>query len=82
MFIIKSGSCYEWFSSFKLCISFWLDLGSNFVFCGLNNIEIFKLSDGDIYKIVVMEMGMYKLIYIFFRDELGMDIDNIDLAWI
>ncbi len=36
------------------------------------------LKDGDIYKIAVSRNGMYKLSYNFLKNELGMDIDNID----
>ncbi|MCB0569043.1 MAG: type IX secretion system sortase PorU [Phaeodactylibacter sp.] len=36
------------------------------------------LKDGDIYKIAVNRNGVYKLTYSFLKDELGMNIDNID----
>ena len=36
------------------------------------------LKDGDIYKIAVSSNGMYKLTYNFLKNELGMDVDNID----
>lgn len=78
--IIKSGSRYERLSSFRLRISFRPDPGSNIAFRGPNNTETSKLSDGDIYKIAVTETGMHKLTYSFLKDELGMDIDNIDPA--
>lgn len=36
------------------------------------------LRDGSIYKIAVTETGIQKLTYGFLKDQLGMDIDNID----
>ena len=36
------------------------------------------LSDGDIYKFAVSETGIYKLDYEFLKNEMGMDVDNID----
>jgi len=38
------------------------------------------LSDGDIYKIAVSENGIHKITHAFLKDELGIDIDNIDPA--
>ncbi|MFT7606949.1 MAG: hypothetical protein ACI8VT_004552, partial [Saprospiraceae bacterium] len=37
-----------------------------------------ELSDGDIYKIAVTETGMHKMSYEFLKNELGIDIDNIN----
>ncbi|MEO1262467.1 MAG: type IX secretion system sortase PorU [Bacteroidota bacterium] len=36
------------------------------------------LEDGDIYKFAVSETGVYKLDYGFLKNDLGIDIDNID----
>jgi hypothetical protein len=36
------------------------------------------LSDGDIYKFAVKETGVHKLDYNFLKNEMGIDIDNID----
>ncbi len=36
------------------------------------------LSDGDIYKFEVTETGVYKLDYNFLKNEMGIDVDNID----
>ena len=37
-----------------------------------------QLSDGDLFKIAVTDDGIHQLSYSFLKDELGMDIDNID----
>jgi hypothetical protein len=78
--IIKQGSRYERLTSFKLRISFRPDPGNSIAFRGPDNTENSKLSDGNIYKIAVSESGMHKLTYSFLKEELGMDIDNIDPA--
>ncbi|MEM1323278.1 MAG: type IX secretion system sortase PorU [Bacteroidota bacterium] len=36
------------------------------------------LNDGDIYKIAIKEEGLHRLSYSFLKDELKIDIDNID----
>ncbi|MFK7809807.1 MAG: type IX secretion system sortase PorU [Saprospiraceae bacterium] len=36
------------------------------------------LSDGDVYKVSVEGYGIHKMTYSFLKDELGLDIDNID----
>jgi Peptidase family C25/FlgD Ig-like domain len=38
------------------------------------------LSDGDIYKIAVAKNGIHKITYAFLKDELGIDIDNVNPA--
>ncbi len=45
---------------------------------GPTNTTLSVLADGDIYKIAVPTDGMYKMDYSFLKDELGIDIDNID----
>ena len=42
------------------------------------NIHTSVLSDGDIYKFAVSETGVYKLDYNFLKNEMGIDVDNID----
>lgn len=44
----------------------------------LNGTTLSKLNDGSIYKIAVSEAGVYKMSYAFLKDELKIDIDNID----
>ncbi|MFT5801261.1 MAG: hypothetical protein ACI956_001068, partial [Nonlabens sp.] len=38
------------------------------------------LTDGDIYKIAVSQNGIHKITHAFLKDELGIDIDNINPA--
>lgn len=38
------------------------------------------LSDGEIYKVAVSKSGVHKITHTFLKDELGIDIDNIDPA--
>jgi hypothetical protein len=44
------------------------------------NTEESILSNGDIYKIAVSSTGVHKLSYAFLKDQLGIDLDNIDPA--
>ncbi len=37
-----------------------------------------ELFDGEIFKIAVYETGVYKIDYLFLKDSLGIDIDNIN----
>ncbi len=43
-----------------------------------NNTTTSKLADGTIYKLAVNNTGMHRLSYSFLKEELGVDIDNID----
>ena len=78
--VIRQGSRYERLSQFKIRITYRPSTNGNLAFRGPGNTETSKLSDGDIYKIAVSETGIHKLTYSFLKDELGMDIDNIDPA--
>lgn len=44
------------------------------------DVTVSALADGDIYKFAVAEPGMHKLDYTFLKDELGIDIDNVNPA--
>ena len=44
----------------------------------LNGTTLSALADGDIFKIAIEQNGVHKLTYDFLKDDLGIDIDNID----
>ncbi len=81
--IVKNGSQYERLSSFKLRVSLRPAApNTSITLRGPNNTENSKLSDGDIFKVAVAQTGMHKLTYAFLKEELGMDIDNVNPAQI
>ncbi len=43
-----------------------------------DDVLVSKLADGTIYKISVNQRGIHKLTYDFLRNDLGMNVDNID----
>lgn len=75
--IIKKGGSYEKLVSFDLTVNF---LPKNNAAAARNTDHTFNsvLKDGTIYKIAVNETGIQKLDYNFLKDELKIDIDNID----
>lgn len=74
--IIRTGSRYQKVTDFELSVIWRPD----------NRAQVrgpeFKTSsalrDGSLYKVAVTETGMHKLTYGFLKDQLGMDLDNID----
>jgi hypothetical protein len=74
--IRKNGAGYEKLVDFELRI-LWRP-STQISFRGPNNTENSVLQDGSIYKIAVSQNGIHKLTYTFLKDELGMDLDNID----
>lgn len=78
--IVSAGNRYDRLSSFKIRISFRPAPGNSIGLRGPDNTETSKLSEGDLYKIAVTETGIHKLTYSFLKNELEVDIDNIDPA--
>ena len=76
--IIKKGNRYEKLISFQLHIDFQPLTRNNTVQRGPENTYNSVLKDGIIYKIAVSESGIHKLDYNFLKEELKIDIDNID----
>lgn len=76
--IISKGSQYERLTRLDLRINFIAM--PNVVKRGPLNTEESILSSGDIYKIRVSNTGIHKISYAFLKDELNIDIDNIDPA--
>jgi len=76
--IIKKGNRYEKLVSFDLKVTFTAK-STNFA-NARNTDHTFNsvLKDGDIYKIAVTKRGIQKLDYNFLKEELKIDIDNID----
>ncbi len=76
--IIKKGNSYEKLISFDLQVTF--NPRSAKVANSRNIDHTFNsvLKDGAIYKIAVTKRGIQKLDYAFLKDELKIDIDNID----
>ncbi len=76
--IIKRGNSYEKLVSFDLRVTF--SPTTTEVAKARNTDHTFNsvLKDGAIYKIAVTNRGVQKLDYAFLKDELGIDIDNVD----
>ncbi len=75
--IIQRAGRYERLRSFELRIS--LQPGNAAVAMrDPDNTFQSVLRDGSIYKIAIAQTGMHKLTYNFLKDELQIDIDNID----
>ncbi len=74
--IIKQGNEYQRVTSINLRVNFTPDPTP--AFRGPTNTEVSVLSDGSIYKIATTNFGIHKLTYSFLKNDLGMDIDNID----
>lgn len=75
--IVRRGGRYERLSAFELRVR-RLPGGETVTQRGPTNTETSALADGDIYKVAITETGMQKLTYGYLKDELGIDIDNID----
>ncbi len=74
--IRKSGNSYERLVSFEIRLSYRPQTPPSANRGGHTYTS--ALSDGDIYKFEVTETGIYKLDYNFLKNELGVDVDNID----
>ena len=78
--IIKNGNNFEKLRSFDLSIQTIPEPEKNSFPRGPEYTFNSVLKDGDIYKIGIKETGIHKLSYSFLKDELKIDIDNIDPA--
>lgn len=74
--IIRSGSGFQRLKSFEVQIN-WRPKAQT-SFRGPDNTENSVLETGVIYKIAVTQNGIHKLTYNFLKEDLGMDIDNVD----
>jgi len=76
--IIKKGNSYEKLVSFELAVNFSPKANANSIARKTEHTFNSVLKDGTIYKIAVNQSGVQKLDYNFLKDELKVDIDNID----
>ncbi|MCB0630797.1 MAG: type IX secretion system sortase PorU [Saprospiraceae bacterium] len=74
--IIKNGMRYRKLEDFELTVT-WRP-GNTGAVRGPEFKTESALAGGSIYKIAVTETGIHKLTYGFLKDQLGVDIDNID----
>ena len=74
--IRKNGGSYEKLVEFELKINWRPQYDISFR--GPDNTENSVLQNGSIYKIAVSQTGLHKLTYAFLKDQLGMNLDNID----
>lgn len=74
--IVKRGSQYE--KVIELTIVVNETPTTEITFRSPENTENSILEDGDIYKIAIAEDGVYQLTYDFLKDQLAIDIDNIN----
>ena len=74
--IVQRGGRYERLTGFTLRVR-RLPGGQSVAQRGPTNTETSVLSDGDIYKVAIVEGGLQKLTYSYLKDELGIDIDNV-----
>lgn len=75
--IIQKGTTYERLDSYEIEVS-WTISPSTFAKNGNEPTRNSVLSVGTLHKIAVSETGVYQLSYDFLKNELSMDIDNID----
>lgn len=74
--IVKRNGQYERLTSFQLRVNFTPTPSPSLR--GPENTEVSVLSNGDIYKLGITNTGIQKLTYSFLKDQLNIDIDNID----
>lgn len=74
--IIQTGGRYQKLTKVQLSVSWRPD--NRIAVRGPEFKTSSALRDGTIYKIAVTETGIYKLSYGFLKDQLGIDLDNID----
>ena len=74
--IITSGGQFQRLTKVQIKVSQTAD--SRAAFRTPNDVRTSVLSDGLLYKIAVTETGMQKLTYNFLRNDLGIDIDQVD----
>ena len=74
--IIRNGNRYQRLTQFRLQVDWQAQAPLQFRDPG--NTFTSALSDGDLYKVGISSPGIYQLSYDFLRDELGVDVDNIN----
>ncbi len=73
--ITKNGNSFEKLTSFKIKVTVQ---NTPTVLSNRTNTFTSVLTDGDIYKISTEQYGIHKLSYDFLKNDLDIDIDNID----
>ncbi len=76
--IIKEGNQYKRLVSIDLEIQWLPKSGSDLRFRGPEYAFNSVLKDGAIYKLAVSENAIHRISYTFLKEELNIDIDNID----
>ena len=76
--IIKEGNQYKRLVSIDLNIQWLPKSGSDRRFRGPEHAFNSVLKDGAIYKLAVSENAIHRISYTFLKEELNIDIDNID----
>lgn len=76
--IIKQGNTYQKLVSFELNVVFQKQETAKAAARGPEHTFNSVLKDGTIYKIAVSETGIQKLDYNFLKEQLKIDIDNVD----
>ena len=74
--IVKRNGQYQRLINFQLSIRFIPEPAP--AFRGPENTETSALADGDVYKLAISQTGIHKLTYSFLKDEMNIDIDNVD----
>ncbi len=74
--IIKNGGQYQRLTRVDLRVTHIFEAPA--IKRGPENTTNSKLSNGEVYKISVNASGIHKLSYAFLKDDLGIDIDNVD----
>ena len=73
--MIKSGNQYQRLTSIEIRVTL---IPKPQIFNRSPPTFTSEFSDGDLYKIGVTESGVHKLTYSFLKDDLGINVDNID----
>ncbi len=76
--IIKDGNQYKRLVSIQLEVQWQPKSGSDLRLRGPEHALNSVLKDGAIYKLAVSENAIHRLSYTFLKEELNIDIDNID----
>ncbi|KAA3625939.1 MAG: hypothetical protein DWQ02_20680 [Bacteroidetes bacterium] len=74
--IVKRNGQYQRLINFQFNIRFIPE--PTITLRGPENTETSALADGDIYKLAISQTGIHKLTYSFLKDEMNIDIDNVD----
>ncbi len=74
--IVKRNGQYQRLTSFQFNIRFTPQPA--ITLRGPENTGTSALADGDIYKLSISQTGVHKLTYAFLKDQMNIDIDNVD----